>query len=507
MTDTTLRAAVALHLAILVAVGVGLWLAGLTGDEVTKSLWWTPFFVVNAGVLVGHALMAWLASQPAAGRELAWEGRRADLQHSRRVVVEQLRNLDAERDKLDISDYTRERESLLAVGAQASRELDDGVPTAAGEITAVMPTILAPEVAPMATDTDHLPVAGDPTSPATSPPTLGAAERLVLRLQAERDANPEAFASAMQRLGLQQAGPSGEWRGALYTLGVLAMVVGFWQLAASSSSERAPGMSMTGGDSVGGEAAPAVSPVVAELEARLAQDPDDLDALNRLTEIAIIDQDIERAVALNSRAQALAPDDADVRTYRAVMLAFIGRRDESMQLLEGVLDAHPRHLNALFYLGVFLQRTDPARSVQLLERALEVKDVPQIRQQLLEAREAAGAAPVEAAPAILEGTITLSDPAATGQMVFVAVRPAGRATPGMPPYAALKLPPGPFPMTFQITEDSVLPMHRRQPKPDGFQVTVRLDGDGDPMTSPPTDPSALLTSVPRGTSGLTVTLE
>jgi hypothetical protein len=102
------------------------------------------------------------------------------------------------------------------------------------------------------------------------------------------------------------------------------------------------------------------------------------------------------------------------------------------------------------------------------------------------------------------GTLTLADGVeAAGKTVFVSIRPAGAA--GGPPMAAVKLPPT-LPGTFQVTMADVLPMFRRGPLPEAFDLTVRLDTDGDAITKVDGEPHALLTGVKRGDAAVKVVL-
>lgn len=103
---------------------------------------------------------------------------------------------------------------------------------------------------------------------------------------------------------------------------------------------------------------------------------------------------------------------------------------------------------------------------------------------------------------LASGTIELGNPSESGQVLFVSVQ---GSQPG-PPLAALKLPPGPFPMKFEITTANIIPMMAGRPLPPTFSVVARLDSDGDPMTRPPTDPSARADGLSAGTANLVLKL-
>ncbi|MEN0060894.1 MAG: hypothetical protein AAGA48_02030 [Myxococcota bacterium] len=117
-----------------------------------------------------------------------------------------------------------------------------------------------------------------------------------------------------------------------------------------------------------------------------------------------------------------------------------------------------------------------------------------------EAPEAAAKA-TPAEPAMLvSGTITAPEDAPEAKAVYVSLRKAG--VPG-PPLAAKRLPAGPFPLTFVITE-SDRPMVNG-PVPDEVELKVTLDVDGDPMSKSETD-LVSITTVERGAKDLQVAL-
>jgi hypothetical protein len=117
------------------------------------------------------------------------------------------------------------------------------------------------------------------------------------------------------------------------------------------------------------------------------------------------------------------------------------------------------------------------------------------------------APPAERAPAPagasleLSGTIAYDGPA-KGAAVFVAVKDPSQ--PG-PPLAAKKLPPGPFPLTFSLTDADRMPMGGGRALPEKVTLLVRLDADGDAMTKDPSEPSATQ-ELPARSADLAITL-
>ncbi len=526
MIEPLVQRAIVLHavlVVVLVLIGNNY---GIDQAYLTSHGAWVPILIVNAGILAGNLAMAVLGLSDESSTVMA-QGRREDLEHGRAVVVEQLRALDAERDKLTAEDYATERARLVMVGAGALRELED----VAATISAPAPTTSS--------------------APAPAPTPVQAAELLKLR-----ETDPAAFEAALARLAApapQPAGMSGEWRGAAYALAAVALCALLVTYASNDAKERGPGGSMTGGDSVapmggggmgggpmgggggmGGAEAPASAeppdPRIAELEAKVTANPKDAASLDDLTELYLASRDLNGAMRSNARALEADPNDIDATVFRAVLRAFIGRRDQAVTDLNAVLAAHPDQLRALVYMGLLSMQTDPAKAVEMLEKATKQDPSPELQGALAEARRRLAGGPEPEQPAmggggpmgggggpmggggapmgggggqlLASGTIELGNPSESGQVLFVSVQ---GSQPG-PPLAALKLPPGPFPMKFEITTANIIPMMAGRPLPPTFSVVARLDSDGDPMTRPPTDPSARADGLSAGTANLVLKL-
>ncbi len=117
---------------------------------------------------------------------------------------------------------------------------------------------------------------------------------------------------------------------------------------------------------------------------------------------------------------------------------------------------------------------------------------------------AAPSAAPAAAALLASGTLEL--PAGIkgeGKMVFVSLRSVGGRG---PPIAAVRLPAGPFPLKFEITEANVVAMGgQKRPVPAEFMLKATLDVDGNPMAKSPNDLQALQ-QTSKGTAGLKLTL-
>ncbi len=467
-------------------IDLGEWLAGP---------WGAPFVVVNLGL----ASALWLAGRlPVASAEIhavARSGRRRDLELSRALVVDQLRQLEIERPKLSDGDYAQEREALLAVGARALEALERAPTGDAGE----------PDVS-----------------------------ALVDRLRALRDeVGAPAWALALRQLDARVAPPvSGA--GWVWAAAAAAILAALAFSASEQATERVAGAPMTGGDGMaGGPPVPDEAQINAEtaaekasLEAKLAEDPNNIETLNALTEVMIGERDLGEAMKFNQRALEVAAADPDARTYKAVLSAFVGMSDRALELLDGIVVDHPEHLKAWVYKGLVsmeLNRNDDA--IKALEKAIELggpqpillqaltrakgaKDRPFPAEQLARPEGPPGDAPPAGAPpapaadasaVIASGTIEYAGPPpAADRILWLSVRdPAGG-----PPLAAKRLPAGPFPLKFEITGADRVQMGGARPLPANVSVTARIGGS-DPMARSPSDPSAS-TQTAAGATGLSL---
>jgi tetratricopeptide (TPR) repeat protein len=476
----------AVHAGLAASGVAALWAWGWDATSLDAAGWRTPLLLANLGVLVGNGVAVALGRQRAAGDgDLARLGRREDLEDAHATAVEQLRRLELERDKLTPEHYARERAALLAVGAAALEGLHAA-----------------------------------PTPASTSRPSPPASD-LVATLTALRDADPAAFQAAVAQLGIRGQDALAVWRGAAYTAAGAGLIALLVALAGGDARDRRAGETMTGGDEVAMDRradAEAPDARLQALEAKVAENPQDLDALHRLTEIHLGRQDLPAAMKTNDAALAIAPNDPAGRTYRAVLAAFVGKKEEALSTLVEIQKAHPTELRAWVYHGLLSLETSPKDALADFEKALTLEPTnPQLLAMREEAQRRVGgggaatpspkpppsAAASEPAPdaVLAEGTVTLARPDAKGQVLFVSLRDPSQ--PG-PPIAAVRLAPGPFPMAFRIT-GADRPMAMGRPMPANVELSVRLDADGDPMSRPPTDPSASQ-PIAVGATGISVTL-
>ncbi len=95
-------------------------------------------------------------------------------------------------------------------------------------------------------------------------------------------------------------------------------------------------------------------PGAAALEARLAQNPSDADALVALGNAYYDAGDYAKSIGYYERFLALRPDDLAARTDLGTAYYYSGNPDAAIQRYEAVLKVDPKYQNALFNMAVVL---------------------------------------------------------------------------------------------------------------------------------------------------------
>jgi tetratricopeptide (TPR) repeat protein len=457
------------------------------------AFWTVPTVVMLVGAGLG-AVAAWRVTRTDESAVVDAESRRLDLEKRRETVVEAVRALDLERDKLAPEDYERERRALLAHGARAIRDLEEGDVSedAEGDLRAAVEAARE-RLGDARADAIQRLLDGEPP-PAS--PSVDAAPAAAARAPTEPPSEKGPF-----------IGP--RWEGALWTLaGVGALLALFLVLRGVELANDANGtneVAQREGTSMVSRSAQVGPRQQAWLDA-LEQDPDDVEALNGLTDFELRRQNVERAREYNARALAAAPEDPDARTWAAMLEFSGGDPVAAVQQLDRIIAEAPQAWRPLYFralIDVQIGRTGPA--LERLERAMELAEAEEdrfaVRRLLAEVRARMPAEGPE-----LSGTITLAegvDPSSWPEnaAVFVSVRAAS----GPPrPLRAKKLPPGPFPLAFSLSAGDA-PMGGG-PLPDQVQLTVKVDLDGNPMGDDPGAPKVVLDGVSPGADPLEIAL-
>ena len=465
-------------------------LVGVWADPV----WILPAVLLAVGLVAGVILA--ISLRPGE-RELATasaELTRLDLEKRRDTVIEAIRALDLERDKLSPEDYEREKRALLGHGAQTLRALEGASEGA---------------VADEEQDTDALIKALAEHEEALGRPTVAA---IVARLTERETPPPPSEAEVPTATGLPPV-----WQGALVVLAGLAALllvsIGVRVYNANMAREAEPEQVAQQAPARGQQRPPAAtrpelqpSPEEQAWMTALESNPDDLEALNGLTDFEIRRQGWEQARDYNQRALALDPDGAQPRIWEALLDYRDGNFPRAVEKLEGVIADHPDAYRAYQFRGlIHLQMGQFDDAVARFEQAIERAEDPRVqgglRQLIGEARQARAANAPE-----LGGTISLGegvDPSKWGDKATLFV--SAKASTGPPmPLRAKKVALGDFPLTFEIASADA-PM-RGGPLPETVTVTVKVDLDGNPMGDDPGAPKVTLEGVTPGTLDLAFTL-
>jgi tetratricopeptide (TPR) repeat protein len=424
--------------------------------NVDWATWGPPLAVLTLGLVGGLALVA------RGGARAEGDLRLANLEVRRQVLMNSLRELEADQAKLDPAAYAAQRTALVEEAAAVLREIDA------------------------------------PVSPA-----------------------PAAGPSSAPRVGGSRA-----WA---WAAGALAFFVLSGLVLQQAMAPRRDGGSMTGNQDLGGGAEAAQDARVQRAEATLAKNPNDLEAINLLTRVAIETQDLQSAMALLDRGRAINPADPGVLTHFAALQVFIGRFDAAEAQLRQVLEAAPGQSEAKLWLSVARATQGDLVEAEAIAQGLAddaaapAEDRQNARALLssfaaakaqLAAQGAGGvgepgaetsdatseSAPAEAGPAKVKGTVT--GDVTPGGVLFVYVRRS--ETPGGPPLAAKRVPNWQLPYEFSLSDADLI---QGGDWPEQVWVSAKVSRSGDPMQRSPEDvASAVVGPIKPGTEGVSLVL-
>lgn len=492
-----------------------------------QNEWALPLTVMAIAAVGGAVATFMLRRDDRQANAIGASGRHEDLMRRQAEALEALAALETQRGHMAPDDYEAERKALLQKGATAMRKLDEE----AGPTPGAAPSGVDPISAGVAELTaalkrgelDELTYARAVAALASARPAMASAAA----------PPPGAAPAAVASPGATTTAPpvvSPVWQGAIYALAGAGLIAGLLWFANNQSQPRRDGASMTGNqdlgtvDNAGNDIDMSQEPPIFKqrreaAEAAFAKDPNDVKALNELTQLAF--REPQKAWNYNEMARKVDPKDPDARMYHAVITAMMGMPEKAEERFEELLTEIPDHGPAWAWRGlVQLEAKQWEKAEASLLKAKELGITDHSLENSLKMAQAkgvmpgAGAIPDGANPpppagntaTIAAGVIEL-DPGRTtfaGKTLFVSVKDP--AMPG-PPVAALQLPPGPFPMPFSITEANKMAMGGDRPIPANVQLTIRLDDDGNAMTKSPSDPQVTVDNLARGTTGLSLTLK
>lgn len=236
---------------------------------------------------------------------------------------------------------------------------------------------------------------------------------------------------------------------------------------------------------------------IAQLERRLADEPGSVEGWVLLGRSRMAQQRWTEARDAFAKAYAILPNEPDLMVEYAdaqMRAAPDGRfPDSATALLEQVVAGTPTHQRALFFLGAQrLQSGQPAEAAEVWGRLLPLVD-PQtalaLRPQLEQARELAGLAPREEAPAAAGPTLTLTvslapalaEQVGANDILYVFARTADGA--GLP-VAVKRLPAAGFPLTITLSDaDGLMPAQKLSMQSE-VRLVARISKSGDAGAAP-----------------------
>jgi cytochrome c-type biogenesis protein CcmH len=263
-----------------------------------------------------------------------------------------------------------------------------------------------------------------------------------------------------------------------------------------------------------------IDEVTAELEARLAASPGDMEGWRMLGRTYLVSGRTTDAVRAYQKASALAGgNDPEIQLDLAEALVLTddpARQGQAREIIDAALAADGNNQKALWYSGLIAQRgNDPETAKARWSKLLETNPPPEIRQILVaQLAELGVTVPPEAgaaAPAAMGGNaggamgggmgmagetpaassgrtmrIAVSvDPALAGKLkpgsiVFVSAREAG--IPG-PPLAAVRLSADELPTTVVLSDANAMVEGRDLSSVDEVQVVARVAFGGTAVTA------------------------
>ena len=193
------------------------------------------------------------------------------------------------------------------------------------------------------------------------------------------------------------------------------------------------------------------------------------------------------AEAAYARAMALLPGDSGfaVEYAEAMLRNSPDRRfpPAAVALLQRVLESDPKNQRALFFLGLHQrqsgQNAEAAATWEKLLAQLDAATAPALREQIAQARAAAGMPALAEPEGLLQVRVeldpTLARDAAPGAVLYVFARAAG----GGPPVAVKRLQPTAWPVSLSLgDEDSPMPTAKLSAQ-ESVQLVARVSKSGD----------------------------
>ena len=375
-------------------------------------------------------------------------------------------------------------------------------------------------------------------------PSLGADERTRLEIETAEalrkldsysrraPAGKTVAPTAAAASGMNPTGMNPTIKGFLWGAASVAALFSLGYFVMQQAKPRQEGEELTGSINtpqqqqqapmMGGAQGQGNDPMLQQLEGAVQAQPNNLQLRNDLAQ-AYFERDNLMAVFQQTKfVLDQSPEDSRALTLQGLVRMAMGEVGEATKMLHRAARSDPKNLDSWVALAwVYAQDNKMQDAERMIAEA--GKQVPEHQARLqqvfadMKARIAQPAAPQTAQGGglpeghpPLEAPAAPSAPAATGVGVRVTLDldPAAKQRSGIvfviarnpaggPPVAVKRVVAGAFPIDVELTSaDSMM----GQPLPASFRLEARLDGDGDPMTKPPTDPAAMQDGVAPGAS-------
>lgn len=372
--------------------------------------------------------------------------------------------------------------------------------------------------------------------------TLGDLERRIGRPAEGRGAGRLTGDAGVDPAGAPAPGtaaPASSLRGFLWGVGSAAAIGLVLLFVSRSAQERGAGGSLTG--SLPGEAAPPADAArdaeLAALEDRVRRNPEDEQARLDLARLHLVRQDMMAVFEDTQAVLQRNPRSGRALAYQALVRLAMGQAERAEEMLKRAIEVEPDLLDGYTHLMLVYMRLGRGKDAESVlaaasrhfpEEAQRLQDLhAQLRAQGAEepapsgsddphagvpapgepagSPDARAAAPNGPPSRGVAGTLELAEPAQArfvpGSVVFVTLRESGFGA--GPPIAARRLVADRFPLAFEIGEGDSM---SGEALPDSVLVEARLDGDGDPVTRPRSDPYGSVDRVPIGRTDLRLVL-
>lgn len=422
------------------------------------EIWGPPLAILAGGLFVG----AFLATRASGAPVVASSEEELRARHD--SLLDQIRELDADREKLDPATYQARREKLIDQAAEALRKID-----------------------------------GDEEVPELAPPPIATGGQVWVW----------AAVSAV-----------------FFTvLGVLLTQNSFQR---SDSDSMTGGIDGGGEAAAAAAAGPMMAALEKGREERQAQasaaleaNPKDLAAINTLTYDALLYRELDPAMRYMESAREINEGQEDVLIHLAILQSFVGMNDRALAAISEAEKGEPDPAKLRLWRGFLNGRAGNIAEAEIdltyaaqhakwdEERILASGLLDELRAgppPMASGNPTAPIAPAGGGEVYVRGAVSIADGVEVpeGYTLFLSVK---RGPGGGPPVAAQKLNGVSFPLEISLGEAQLLPMAGGA-WPEEVWVQARLDQDGNAMTKGEQDlESAVLGPLTKGTEGLAFVLE